>query len=47
MVWAAQIPKSAIPGHAGRYRDMGTCPDNILADILTLYQPRGTDYAAN
>ena len=32
MVWAAQIPKGAIPGRAGRYRDMEIC-HNILADL--------------
>ena len=26
------------------YRDMGICPDNFLADTLTLFQPRGADY---
>jgi hypothetical protein len=42
------VPSSSSPrniGRAGTYRDMGICPYNVLADTLTLLQPRGADYA--
>ena len=43
-----QVPISSISHgyrHAGTYRDMRICPANVLADTLTLFKPRETDYA--
>ena len=30
---------------AGIYRDMGTCPHQVLSDTLTLLQSEGADYS--